>query len=156
MAGPMPAKFIFPSLRCSVPPRFIIDIIFCIQFSPVMCTSLRTSGNSPQKVKKIVISSPMAAPVVPRMNVGHTLSRSPDQAMITSLSCGTCSGCAGAAAGSAAASSVASTVLMTSASSALPDDESVHAGVLGLLDELVPGRRAPGVEVGHGTGVGGK
>ena len=52
-----------------MPPRFIIDIIFCIQFSPVMCTSLLTSGNRPQNVKKIVVSMPIAAPVVPRMNV---------------------------------------------------------------------------------------
>ncbi len=85
MAGPAPAKFIFDRPRCSVPPRFIIDIIFCIQFSPVMCTSFRTRGKSPQNVKKMVVSMPIAAPVVPRMNVGQILSRSPLQAMITSF-----------------------------------------------------------------------
>ena len=98
MAGPIPAKFILPSFRCSVPPRFIIESIFCIQFSPVSRTSFLTSGNNPQNVKKIVVSMPIAAPVVPRMNEGQILSRSPLHAMITSLSCLTCLGSTGAGA----------------------------------------------------------
>jgi hypothetical protein len=63
------------------------ESIFCIQFSPVMRTSFFTSGNSPQNVKNTVVSRPIAAPVVDRISVGHTWSRSPDQAKMTSLSC---------------------------------------------------------------------
>ena len=87
MAGPAPAKFIFDKPRCSVPPRFIIDIIFCIQFSPVMRTSFFTSGNSPQKVKNTVVCMPIAAAVVARMNVGQIRSRSPLHAKITRFVC---------------------------------------------------------------------
>ena len=83
----MPPKFIFDSPRCSVPPRFMTDIIFCIQFSPVILTSFLTSGNNPQNVKKTVVCMPIAAAVVARMKVGQIRSRSPLQAMITSFLC---------------------------------------------------------------------
>jgi len=44
------------SFKWSMPPRFIIDSIFCIQLSPVIRTSFFTSGNRPQKVKNTVVS----------------------------------------------------------------------------------------------------
>jgi len=42
-------------------------------------------GEQPQKVKKTSTSMPIAAAVVARIRVGHTLSRSPPQVKITSL-----------------------------------------------------------------------
>src|SRR5205823_776712 len=139
--GPMPAKFIFESFRWSVPPRFIDETIFCIQFSPVSrrarpCSlSFFSRGNSPQKVKNTVVCMPIAAPVVARISCGHTLSRSPLQAKITSFL------------------SFSSSAI---SSSPLPDDETEHTVVSGLLHELVAGRTAPCREVRNGSGIGGQ
>ncbi len=91
-----------------MPPRFIVDSIFCIQFSPVMRTSFFTSGNRPQNVKNTVVCIPIAAPLVARINVGHMRSSSPLHAKITSLS-----GIASSIA-SAVVSSVSSVIVLTS------------------------------------------
>src|SRR6266571_2148397 len=117
------------------------ESIFCIQFSPVRrrvrpCfLSFLSSGNSPQNVKNTVVSMPIAAPVVARINCGHTLSRSPLQAKITSFL------------------GLPSSDISRSP---LPDDETEHALGLGLLDQLVAGRTAPGREVRDRPGVGGQ
>ncbi len=117
------------------PGRSIIASIFCIQLSPVMRTSSFTSGNSPQNVKKIVVSIPMAAPVVAEDQ------RRPDLVQVAApgddheLLCGTWSG-RRSGWPRERASSASSAI-----SSPLPDHEPEHAVRLGLLHELVAGRR---------------
>src|SRR6266536_1806925 len=147
IALPAPAKFIFDSFRWPVPPRFIIESIFCIQFSPVRRTSFFTSGKRPQKVKKTVVSFPMAAPVVARIRVGQILSSSPLQAKITSFS---------VSSGFWAASSTAgcSSVAMLISRLLLLEEEAVDTALLGVLHQRVAGRLRPGLEVGHRARVG--
>ncbi len=70
------------SFRWASPGRFIPASILVIALVPVIRTSSRTRGNSPQNVKKIVVCMPYAAPVEPRMRVGQILSRSPLHATI--------------------------------------------------------------------------
>src|SRR5581483_7314739 len=121
-------------------PRFIIESIFCIQFSPVMRTSFLTSGKSPQNVKKIVVSFPIAAPVVARISVGQILSSSPLQAKIVSLSW-TC--------GFGAATSVLSSISTLMSHLLLLQHEAVHAVLRVALDKGVPRRLRPRLEVRH-------
>src|SRR5581483_2846970 len=147
IAGPAPAKFIFPSFRCSTPGWSIIATIFCIQFSPVIRTSSLTSENRPQNVKKIVVCIPIAAPAVARIICGHTLSRSPLHAMITSFLCA-CSSCSCTGTPTVASSTA---IELTSL---LADHEAEHAALLRVLEELVAGRRAPRDEVGHRSRIG--
>ena len=71
IAGPAPANWYRLSLAFCAEPGFIIDIIFCIQFEPVMRTSGFTIAKSPQNVKKTEDSIPEAAAVVARIVVGH-------------------------------------------------------------------------------------
>src|SRR5450759_3848259 len=154
IAGPAPAKFIFDSFRCSSPPRFIIESIFCIQFSPVMRTWFLTSGKRPQNVKNTVVSLPIAAPVVARINVGQTLSSSPLQAKMTSFSA--CSGFFSAICSADCPSGGFSIVLTLISDLLLLQDEVENAGHLAGLEQGVPRRLRPGLEVGDGTGVGGE
>ncbi len=53
------------------------DIIFCIQFSPVMRFLSFTKICSPQKVTKTVVSMSMAPAVEARIMVAHVFSSSP-------------------------------------------------------------------------------
>src|SRR5579859_412674 len=147
IAGPAPAKFIFESFRCASPPRFIIESIFCIQFSPVIRTSFLTRGKSPQKVKKTVVSLPMAAPVVARIRVGQILSSSPLHAKIVSLS--TVSGFGSAAAGRSSVVTLISELLLL-------QDEMEDSVGHARLHQRIAGCLRPGLEVGHGAGVGGE
>src|SRR6266516_7584461 len=139
--GPMPPKFIFDSFRWSVPPWFIDESIFCIQFSPVSrrarpCSlSFFSRWNSPENVKNTVVCIPIAAPVVARISCGHTLSMSPLQAKITSFL------------------GLSSSAISPSP---LPDDETEHALGLGLFDQPVAGRTALGREVLDRPGAGGQ
>src|SRR5579859_3888882 len=147
IAGPAPAKFIFESFKCSSPPRFIIESIFCIQFSPVMRTSFLTSGKRPQNVKKTVVSLPIAAPAVARISVGQILSSSPLQAKIVSLSI---------VAGFGSAVCGCSRVLTLISELLLLQDETENAAGLARLHQPVAGGLRPGLEVGHGARVGGE
>ena len=61
--GPMPMKFMRLASGGRCPGRFMNESIFCIQFSPVIRFSGRTSGKKPQKVKKIETFMPEAAAV---------------------------------------------------------------------------------------------
>ena len=75
--GPMPRKFIFESLRWLMPGRCIADIIFCIQFSPVMRFWSLTKTWRPQNVTNTRVLTPMAALVDARIIVAQTFSSSP-------------------------------------------------------------------------------
>src|SRR5579859_568764 len=153
IAGPAPAKFIFESFRCASPPRFITESIFCIQFSPVMRISFLTSGKRPQNVKKMVVSFPIAAPVVARIMVAQTFSRSPLERRMTSFSATSGFFSATREAGSATAGfSIVSTPM---SDLLLLEHETEDPAFLARLDERVARRLRPGPEVGNRTGVGG-
>src|SRR5712691_8182760 len=135
-----------------MPPRFISDSIFCIQFLPVTRFSFFTRGNRPQKVKKMVVSWPIAADVVARIRVGQILSSSPLQAKMTSFF-------AVSGTGSCIASSMPTVgfsvgVIALMACSPLLQEEAVDAAVLALFHDGVSGRLAPGSEVRHRSGIG--
>src|SRR6266568_451200 len=91
---PMPPKCTLPSFRWSVPPRSTSDSAFCIQFLPVIRLLLRWSTRSPQNVKNTSTSRPEAAPVVARIMVGQTRSRSLLQQIIASRLGWSCSAAA--------------------------------------------------------------
>ena len=73
----MPRKFILESFRWLMPGRCIPDIIFCIQFSPVMRFASLTKTWRPQKVTKTRVLTPIAALVEARIIVAQTFSSSP-------------------------------------------------------------------------------
>src|SRR5450759_4682414 len=154
IAGPAPAKFILDSFRCWSPPRFIVDSIFCIQFSPVMRTWFLTSGKRPQNVKKTVVSLPIAAPVVARIRVGQILSSSPLEAKITSFS--VCSAFFSASCSANCASGGFSIVLTLMSDLLLLEDEMEDGALLRGLHQRVAGRLCPRFEIGDRTGVGGE
>src|SRR6266568_5896590 len=135
-----------------MPPRFISDSIFCIQFLPVTRFSFFTRGNRPQKVKKMVVSWPMAADVVARIRVGQILSSSPLQAKMTSFLAVSGTGCCIASSMPTLGVSVGLVTLI--ALSPLLQDEAVDAAVLALFHEGVSGRLAPGGEVRNRSGIG--
>src|SRR6266852_2410217 len=139
---------------CLSPPRFMSESIFCIQLSPVMRTSFFTSGKSPQKVKKTVVSLPIAAAVVARMSVGQTLSSSPLHANMTNRS--TNSGFLSATASAPCAAGGFSSVLMLISNLLLPQDEAVDAAALARLGKRVACGLRPGLEVRDGAGVRGE
>ena len=56
----MPRKFILDSLRWLMPGRDMMDIIFCIQLSPVIRLPGFTNVWRPQKVTKTLVGMPIA------------------------------------------------------------------------------------------------
>ena len=60
-----------------MPGRCIADIIFCIQFSPVIRFESLTKTWRPQNVTKTRVLTPIAALVEARIIVAQTFSRSP-------------------------------------------------------------------------------
>src|SRR6266702_5157676 len=95
----------------------------------------------------------MAAEVVARIKVGQILSSSPLHAKMTSFGSSLGGVCCIAASIETLGSSVEIVLI---GYSPLLQDEAVDAGVLGLFDQCVPGRLAPGVEIRHRPGVGGQ
>ena len=73
----MPRKFILDSLRCAMPGRCIADIIFCIQFSPVIRLPSLTNAWRPQKVTNTLVGIAMAPAVEARIMAAQTFSSSP-------------------------------------------------------------------------------
>jgi len=70
-------KFILLSLRWLTPGRCMKDIIFCIQFWPVMRLRPFTNVWRPQKVTKTVVSISIAPAVEARIKVAQVFSSSP-------------------------------------------------------------------------------
>ena len=75
--GPMPMKFILLSLRWLMPGRCMKDIIFCIQFLPVMRLLVLHEGLEPQNVTKTIVSISIAPAVEARISVAQVFSSSP-------------------------------------------------------------------------------